>query len=273
LSIVKKGIELIVFSNLWIATSASGLTLNTYLLLGKQVNFLVVFLVFLATFSIYNLQRLIKHHFQNKNYSKRHHWILKHIKVLILLVAISSLGSVFLFFKVYSFQYFLYLLPFSIVSVLYGVTLFSENKSLRDLPFTKIFLIAITWAVTSVVLPFIELDLAFNVLFVQLFLFNFLFMLAITIPFDIRDIKLDSESTKTLPQYLGIEKSISLSIWLLSACLILAIVSFFTISQILPLVFALVLVSKSKVEQPELFYSGLIDGLALLFPFFGYLIG
>ncbi len=270
MSIIKKGIELVVFSNLWIAFSAAGLTINTYFLLNRDVNSNVVLLVFFATFSIYNLQRLVKHYFQNKNFSDRHYWILGHVKMLEVLVLLSSIASVVLFFKIYSLQAFLYLLPFSMVSILYSVTLFSKNKSLRDLPFTKIFLISITWAVASVVLPFIELELSFNFAVIKLFLFNFLFMLAITIPFDIRDIKLDSKETKTLPQYLGANKAVNLAMWILSVCLLISIFSFFTLGQVLPLILALVLVLKSKKKQPELFYSGLIDGISILFPLFNY---
>ncbi len=260
-----------VFSNLWIAIAAVGLTLNTYLLLNRAVNQDVVLLVFFATFSIYNLQRLVKHYFQNKNYSNRHYWILEHVKVLEFLVLLSSVASVYLFFETYSLQAFLYLLPFSMVSILYSVTLFSKNKSLRDLPFAKIFLISITWAVVSVVLPFLELELSFDYAFVQLFLFNFFFILAITIPFDIRDVGLDHDETKTLPQYFGVNKAVDLAMWLLSVCLLISIFSFFTFGQIIPLVIALILVLKTKKKQPELFYSGLIDGVILLFPLLNYL--
>ena len=270
MSVIKRAIKFVVFSNLWIAIAAAGFTLNTYLLFNREVNEQVVLLVFLATFSVYNLQRIVKHYFQNKNYSSRHKWILKNANILFALVVLCSITTLFLFFEVYTYKNFISLLPFSVVSLLYSVSLFSGNKSLRDLPFVKIFLIAVTWAVTSVVLPIIELGLPFSFYTTKLFVFNFLFIFAIIIPFDIRDVELDNKATKTLPQYFGVNRAVDIAMWMLSACLIISIVSFFTLGQVVPLVLALVLVVQSKKKQTELFYSGLIDGVVLLFPLFNY---
>lgn len=271
LSLIKKLAETVVFSNLWIAFAASGLTLNTYLVIGKPINELVVLLVFLATFSVYNLQRLIKHYFQKKNYSQRHSWIYKHIKVLTLLVALSSTFSLGLFFWLYSILDFISLLPFSAISVLYAVSIFSKKRALRDFPFIKIFLIAITWAASSVILPIIELSITINIQLISLLLFNLLFIIAIAIPFDIRDLKLDNLNTKTIPQVFGVNNSVNFSLTLIIGCFMLAVFSFFTLGQIIPLIISFCLLYLSKKEMPELYYSGILDGTILLFPLFNFI--
>lgn len=268
---VRRLTETVIFSNLWIAFAASGLTLNTYLVINKPINYSVILLVFLATFSVYNLQRVIKHYFQKKNYSKRHLWIYNHINILSALVGISSLASLILFFSLYSFIDFLFLLPFSAISVLYAVSIFSKNRALRDFPFIKVFLISITWAASSVSLPFIELKLTLNLQIINLFIFNLFFILAIAIPFDIRDLKLDDLKTKTIPQVLGINRSVNLSLALIIICSFFALFSFFTFGQIIPLGISFYLLYLSKKEMPELYYSGILDGTILLFPLCNYL--
>lgn len=271
MSLIKKLAETVVFSNLWIAFAASGLTLNTYLVIGRPINQLVVLLVFLATFSVYNLQRLIKHYFQKNNYSQRHSWIYKHIKVLTLLVALSSIASLGLFFGLYSILDFIFLLPFSAISVLYAVSIFSKKRALRDFPFIKIFLIAITWAASSVILPIIELSITINIQLISLLLFNLLFIIAIAIPFDIRDLKLDNLNTKTIPQVFGVNNSVNFSLTLIIGCFMLAVFSFFTLGQIIPLIISFCLLYLSKKEMPELYYSGILDGTILLFPLFNFI--
>ena len=269
---IKKLVELIVYSNLWISLAASGLSLNTYLVTNKPINLNVVFLVFFATFSIYNLQRLIKHYFQKKNFSKRHLWIYYNINVLSILVGLSSFTSLYFFFSIFSFIDFIILLPFSAISVLYAVSIFSRKRALRDFPFIKVFLIAITWAVSSVILPIIELKLTINTQLINLFLFNLLFILAIAIPFDIRDLKLDDLKTKTIPQVIGVNKSVNFSLGLIFICLVFTSLSFCSFGQIIPLLITFYLVNLSKKEMPELYYSGILDGTILLFPLFNFIL-
>lgn len=268
---LRKLSELIVFSNLWIAFSAAGLTLNTYFIVDQQPNFLVVLLVFLATFSVYNLQRLIKHYFQQKNASKRHLWIFNHPKVLTVFVGLSAIASALLFFRIFSLLDFIFLLPFSAISIFYAATIFSKKKALRDIPFLKVFLIAITWAVSTVVLPLIELKQPICIENGALFVLNFLFILAITIPFDIRDLKLDANTTKTIPQGIGVNKAVNLSLTLVFVCLLIAIFTFQSIGQSIALALVFYTLTFSKKEMPELYYSGILDGTIILFPIFNSL--
>ncbi len=191
---------------------------------------------------------------------------MKHVGILVFVVLVSSVITLVLFFKIFSFHDFIKLLPFSFVSLFYSVSLFSKNKSLRDIPFLKIFLIAITWTVTSVVLPFLELGLTINLEMILLFIFNFLFTIALTIPFDIRDLAHDHKNTKTIPLYFGVKTSKNIAKTLLGVCFLISVFSFFTLGQVIPLVVAFVLIIKVKENQTELFYSGLIDGVFLLLP-------
>ncbi|WP_123896517.1 UbiA prenyltransferase family protein [Aureibaculum marinum] len=78
---------------------------------------------------------------------------------------------------------------------------------MRYIALIKLFLIAISWAVVTVIIPLVQhsINLGFNeiVITVQ----RFLFVVSITIPFDIRDMSYDTKNLKTLPQTIGISKS------------------------------------------------------------------
>jgi 4-hydroxybenzoate polyprenyltransferase len=79
--------------------------------------------------------------------------------------------------------------------------------SFRNFPSVKIFSIAFAWAGISVFFPIYEakMNITFDI-FIE-FIQRFALLIVIIIPFDIRDVKSDSDSLKTLPQVLGIKAS------------------------------------------------------------------
>lgn len=263
MQLIQKIAELVVFSNIWIALAASSLTVNTYLVTQQKTNWIVVAIVFCSTFSIYNLQRIIKHFFQKRNYSLRHQWINKHINILTVLVFFSTVLAVLLFFSRFTIHSFIYFIPFTFVSVFYTFAILPNNKGLRDIPFIKIFLIGITWAVSTTLLPYLDIDKTSVSLFkiISLLLYNFFFVIAITIPFDIRDIDVDTPHTKTIPQYFGVKKAIFIASFLLLLCLFIAGLSLFNLGNVIAPLIALLVIQKAKTKREELFYSGVLDGL------------
>lgn len=85
-----------------------------------------------------------------------------------------------------------------------------KNFRLRDLPFLKIFLIAIVWAGMAVVLPIVENGgwSALQTPTLQLLGLQVIFILLITLPFDINDRQIDRMTgVKTIPNVLGIANS------------------------------------------------------------------
>ncbi len=83
----------------------------------------------------------------------------------------------------------------------YDVTI--GRYHLKDL---KLFLIALSWAGITLYFPIQESGLTVSnqwLFFAQ----RFLFILAITIPFDIRDSQFDLRELATLPQVLGVNKA------------------------------------------------------------------
>ena len=88
--------------------------------------------------------------------------------------------------------------------------------SFRDVPLLKIFIIAFSWTYLTIIIPVIVHNISFDSNLILNIIVRFLFVLAITIPFDIRDLKFDK--VITLPKYLGVKKSKILAYIILLIC-------------------------------------------------------
>ena len=99
-----------------------------------------------------------------------------------------------------------------------------------------------------------------------------LFIIGITIPFDIRDLSFDPASYKTIPQLFGI-KGAKVVASLLVGSTVLGWAYLYTnnnigliglVSQIIVVAITLVVIRNTKPQRPELYFTGLIDGLIIL---------
>ncbi|MCP9201576.1 hypothetical protein MKO06_16820 [Gramella sp. GC03-9] len=92
-------------------------------------------------------------------------------------------------------------------TLLYAVPFLGPNKNLRSLSGLKIFVIAVVWAGTTVLLPLINEGKVFDLEIIIDFLQRLVFVIVLTLPFEIRDLKYDSGSLETIPQRLGIRST------------------------------------------------------------------
>jgi hypothetical protein len=97
--------------------------------------------------------------------------------------------------------------PFVLATILYVIPFSKKKLNLRSVAGLKLFLIAFTWAGITVLFPLSYHELGFSndvwISFVQ----RFLILIALTIPFDIRDVDHDNPEIRTLPQTIGIKNS------------------------------------------------------------------
>lgn len=94
-----------------------------------------------------------------------------------------------------------------VFTLLYAAPVLTEKRNLRDLAGMKIFIIALVWAGVSVILPMLdhpEVSLLDKLL---MFFQRALFIIVITLPFEIRDLEFDSEHLSTIPQKFGVKKT------------------------------------------------------------------
>jgi len=257
------------------------LTYESFMILDDGVvNYHLITFVFTSTVFIYIMHRL--HGLRTLKGSieiKRISWVQKNKKPLLILAIISGLISLGCSFFM-SLPMILLLIPLGLISVFYTVPFIKIGGlkiSLRKIPFIKIGLIAFVWSGICVLLPALEIYGTFSQINmgVMLLMFErFLFVFAITIPFDVRDISLDkANNVITIPKLIGFKKSLKLAGLLLFVTAILSILNYFlfnyysvyhVITLCLVYFIAIILVNKTTEKSEDQFYLGWIDGTMIL---------
>jgi len=214
---LKRIFEFYIFSNIHVALAGFCITKITLLKFGYSENLTPLFVAFSIVVS-YNFIRLYEIKYDHLSWLKE--WFVKHKLQLFFLSFIAILGLVYsVFFTNFEKRSIYILIPFGFMTFFYVIPLFKIGNievSFRNFPAIKILSIAISWAGISVFFPLFEVGYSFtNVVYLEFFQ-RILFVMAITIPFDIRDVTTDSKALKTLPQLIGIKKSKYLGIGLLS---------------------------------------------------------
>ncbi|MDN3644446.1 hypothetical protein QWY87_17160 [Lutimonas halocynthiae] len=200
--LIKQWFGFYVFSNVHVAIAAYCLTKITFLEFGFKNEYLALF-VFFSTILSYNLIRFFQ---LDKINSMTAIWIRANKKGLLVLNMLALSGVGFYAFKL-SIRGMLALLPFFIATVFYVLPIKNKAIGLRHIPALKLILIAFSWVGITLYFPLQEaghLDVSHQWLY---FAQRFLFIIAITIPFDIRDAQFDLPELATLPQVLGVNRA------------------------------------------------------------------
>jgi len=210
---VKRIFDFYIFSNIHVAFAVFSLTKITLLTYKIESNLLPWF-VFFSTIASYNFIRLYKIY-------KIKRWVFKfiidHKKRILVLTIISALLVIYLSLSLKR-DALLALLPFALFTLFYVVPIpVKKNNALalRSVAFLKLFLIAISWAGVTVLVPLINYEIELQSAEIIIFVQRFLFIVVITIPFDIRDMNFDEPGLKTLPQVFGTQRSKVFGLFLL----------------------------------------------------------
>jgi hypothetical protein len=211
----------IVHSNVYISLAAVSLTVAAQIQLGMPPQWHpYLFIIFFATLFEYNLHLLITI-LTNKEAlnSEKHRWVRENLKFFYFLAAFSVIGflAVAMLAKT---EVMLVFVPIAILTMLYSIPVFGNKARLlrlRQIPFLKIFLISLVWSTSTILLPIVQSAKIFDTIDVITMLTErFLFVFAITIPFDIRDMEVDrTDRLMTIPLLIGEKKSLLISYFLL----------------------------------------------------------
>lgn len=281
LSLLRSIIDFVIFSNLFIAISVMALSLETMFIFGISDSKYPILIFFLTLF-VYCFHRIYR--LDRRSYKEqlegRHVWVKKNRKLFIGILFSSILGAFCCIFLWTNLSTFITLLPIAAITLTYSIPCIKTSKKLlrlRDIKGVKIFAITLVLGLTTVILPLIFYDKLSSISLQELLfvlLRRFLFIFAITLPFDIRDVEYDQENdVKTIPIMLGINKSKQLAILVLIIFIILALAQryFFNnlnfhymVSLILSAAITIFLITKIKHQKKELFYPIFIEGTMLL---------
>ncbi len=247
-------------------------TVESYWAYGLPVNHYYLLLVFSGTLLIYSLHRIIgisklslvqnSGRFKVIRQYKSHIQFYIFLSFLLLNWAMWKLGTDTLW----------RLSGAGLISMAYVVPFFGGGRRLRDFNYIKIILISAVWAYVSV-LPLIgEIKFTFLALTA---LERFVFIFAITLPFDLRDLSIDSSTQLiTIPKIIG-QKS---TYWLCTILMVTGLISLFFVvrnsiqayylsSHIMIhlsylITFTVMMIAKDK--QSDLYYSGLLDSTLVI---------
>lgn len=162
----------------------------------------------------------------------------------------------------------------ALLTVLYVFPVFSHRKRLRDLPYVKVFVVALVWAIVTTTIPLVLIGSQANMIWMASSLV-FFFIAAITLPFDIRDKQIDMrQGVSTLSTKIGVSRTRIFSLLLLGLALMVLLfmhgseaVSFVTFcSWVLCLLASAVLILLVDEEKSDWYYSFYLDG-TIMIPF------
>lgn len=221
-----------VYSNAYLVVPIVAITAQTYLLLGNfEFNLFYLGFVGFSTLFLYPLHRLIG--------IKKTPWF-EHTKPQVdvnthptftrISVAIGGIGTL-LFASQLPITILLLLIPLGAISMGYSVPVIPTKngwKRLRDVPGIKIYAITIVVTLITSTIPLLG---AKNVDYLDIILLGlqrFVLILAITIPFDVRDAYLDKRwGLKTIPLIMGNKRAIKLAVFLMHFTTLLAFAQYF----------------------------------------------
>lgn len=275
----KPFIDFILFSNVFMALCGVAQALVTFHLIGSKPVYSVLGILFAATLAEYNFSILISKPQQpQKSVHARVRWFFAHHRLMVTFTIVSVLILIPLFLLI-SFESRLLLIFMGLLCIGYSVPLFTigDHKfGLRHVPGLKPFLITLVWTLSCVLLPVLEAqDMHLTDINMRdttiLIAKRFLFIGALTIPFDIRDLFYDKQTgLKTIPVAWG-EKNAYLFCQILLVGYLVLLFMFrnhgFTIDYIALAVTTVLtgwLIFKSKWEKNEYYYFLYMDGVLIL---------
>ena len=253
--------------------------LVTFHLIGSKPIYTVSGLLFTATLGLYNFSILLSKppHPENSPY-RRVRWFFSHYRLMVTFAIVSIFSLIPLFFLL-SMESRILLVFLSILSFCYSLPIFSlgDHKfGLRNIPGLKAFLITLVWTMSCVLLPILEAqnlhmaDVSMRDTTI-LIAKRFLFIAALTVPFDIRDLFQDHQGgLKTIPVIWGEKKAYLFCQFLLAGYIVLLFMfrhngfsnDFWALS--ISAVLTGWLIFKSTREKDEYYYFFYLDGVLVL---------
>jgi 4-hydroxybenzoate polyprenyltransferase len=271
--------DFLLFSNVFMSLCAVAQGLLTFYLVGSKPVYPVLGLLFTSTLGIYNFCILIsKPKYPERSSYHRIRWFFSHYRLMVTFTIVSLLSLIPLFFLITTGSKIL-LIFLAILSFGYSLPLFTVGEQkfgLRNIPGLKLFMITLVWTMSCVLLPILESQ-AMHLETISmrditiLIAKRFLFIGALAIPFDIRDLFEDKQSgLKTIAVAWG-EKNAYLFCQILLAGYVVLLFLFrnngFTTdfwALTLSVILTGWLIFKSKWKKNEYYYFFYIDGVLVI---------
>ena len=255
----------IIFSNIFVAFCVLALTISSEVLLGT-VNCRISQFVFFATLFTYNFQRVVK--LKQRGGQLKTDWQAKNKTSTYFIMIISGI--------IITYHFYYFKTSTQIAIIFSGILSLLYPFGIRNIPFAKIFVIALVWTISTMLLLVLENNMLISQNLILHLSARFLFVFAVTIPFDIRDLKFDEKKMKTIPIVFGEGKAKLIGVMALFFAELIAIVQmlyfnmeFYNLIALICIFFlSAILMIKSSQDKTAMYFSFWVESLSIYFYLF-----
>lgn len=261
MTLLKRIFEIYINSSIHVSLAVTALTVVSSIHLGFPADVDLLFFIFFGAVTGYNFVKYA-------GIAKLHHRSLaKNLKVIQVFSFLSFIALIYFAFRINP-KVLLVALFLGVLTLFYALPFLGE-RNLRTIGGIKIYLISLIWAGVTVIFPAVNVDTSFSMNLLLEFIQRLLFVLILLIPFEIRDLKYDDVSLKTLPQNIGVRGSkVTGIVFLILMFIIELLKDSATAVSLTALGIIAVLtawaVVKAEEEQPSFYSSFWVEGLPLL---------
>jgi len=203
---LKQFLDFYLNSSIHVAFAVYALSVVTLKRFGVIYDVNVLFFNFFATITGYNFVKYF-------GIAKWHHRSLaKWLKVIQVFSLLCFLLMCFFTLKLQE-ETLITIVIFAIITFLYAIPFLPKTwyldtqQNLRDISGLKVYVIALVWSGVTVVLPLVNNKVAFSETVIITVAQHFVFVMALMLPFEIRDLRYDSIKLATIPQKIGIKRT------------------------------------------------------------------
>ncbi|WP_408040502.1 UbiA prenyltransferase family protein [Tenacibaculum amylolyticum] len=249
-------------SSLHVAFAVYALVRITELYFGLPYNEPLDYFIFYGSITGYNFVKYA-------GIAKLHHMSLtKNLRLIQILSLISFVLMLYYASKI-EYNTLLYFAPLGLLTLLYAVPMFNGlTKNLRNTASLKIIVIAIVWAGVTSLIPILNVDAYVNGKIVLVTIQRFLFVIVLTLPFDIRDLRFDKKHLQTIPQLIGIERTKKLGFVLLGITMVIEFFITpnhqFKVAYLIIFVLLLILLQRAKRKQSKYYASFWVESVPII---------
>ncbi len=201
----------LIYSSIYLSAAGAAMIYISCVIQNIRCSFSLLAIVFLATFSVYNINRKTDEKEDAINHSDRYSFTSRYGKILstsAILAYILAI-SLALFYGVKTAL--ISAIPL-ICGILYSIAWLPKEfkyRRLKEIPFVKNLIVAFAWASTPAFLPVSSSSSNVDVVTLIVIIFFFTLVFINSVVFDMRDTEGDAASgIKTIPVIIGLPKTI-----------------------------------------------------------------
>ncbi|WP_299778319.1 hypothetical protein [uncultured Formosa sp.] len=164
---------------------------------------------------------------------------------------------------------------FGLVTFMYAIPFLpkrffvDKHHNLRSISGLKVYLIGLIWAGVTVLLPLINENYAFDEDVILTFIQRFVFIIALMLPFELRDLKYDSLKLGTIPQKIGINRTKILGVLLVLVFFFLEflkthLIGHYILIQFIIAFVLILFILFSRQDQSDVYTAFWVEGIPIV---------